>query len=428
MKTFILFLLANLMLITTPKVQAQSIVTVGVVLNELEGTAENILNDAQYVMDTAITNAAVNVLNAIDQFEKAYEDILDKTSDELTEQQQRAFDGLERNIELVFLRIKERQDHLDDSVNSLALHLASVLPGAKIPIITKFSSPIVVEGDENQVTIRFDGILLNNKDNVLVIGDKNFGPSEHSDKTLQYVIPSESFNLGEKEKNESALLSVTLITKYKQFFFFEQIKEYKYLIRIIPNEIATAYVTHLCSETRRDTRQRREQWTVSSRSRVRTFPPEIERGDVTRAFIAHPSPDYDIDINSVNVGHSGNDSCSEHHSRVQLDNRTASAVSISCKSVTHREPGVNCHRTCWVSFTEYQDVETKKEEVLSPVKVSFDKPVLYPLPDESHGLSSIVVELFNGQELVFDKPGRQGFIEVTQNEVSKSVTIRAIRP
>ena len=86
-----LCLLIALFSLASADISAQDPVSVGFALNEFENKAQNVLNDANFAFNDVVNNAAVNVLNSIQQFKDAYGDILNQTSDALTQQQQQAY-------------------------------------------------------------------------------------------------------------------------------------------------------------------------------------------------------------------------------------------------------------------------------------------------------------------------------------------------
>ncbi len=399
-------------------------VAIAVLLDELETKARSIIADAKYVFDSSVNNAAANVLNSIQQFKDAYSDVLQKTSKELVGQQEMAWDGLEKSINLIFYRIEKEHDKIDDSIDNLALHLGHTLLGDKIPRITRFSSPIVVRNIGNQYELAFEGVFLNNMENYLEINKTHYKPQELTDKSLKFLIPTQEFN-NKNQGNAEQIMYQGLILKcfYKKGFLFiknTMNKEYKYLVKSLPDKVGTFVVHYRTKDVKKVENQRAEKLEARCKS---SYSGSRGKSDVSKIFV--PQNGYMIDINSINIVDNKSGDCSGDKCTFDRKNVASSALQVDIHAETQKNPKVNCTYTVYVNFKEYKQIDELLEKNTQEQELLFSTPQTVALPNNTENFLYLSLKLFTGTEIVFDKGGIQEFAQMNYNAVTRLVTLRA---
>jgi len=425
-KSILTFTILFFGLINSANTQITAI-TISSALDQMENSAEEILNDVDYVLNHTINNAAINILNSIHQFRDAYSDILNKTVDELTQQQTMAFNGLARNVNEVFRNINNSIDKVDNSIDNLALHMGHILIGDKIPRITKFSSPIIVRKGQSDILIEFKGVFLNNDKNQLAVNGKHIEPSEKTDKSLKFFIESQDLVDINNSTPKVIFSNLELKCYHKKWYWLSSAeKSYKYLIKTIPKKLATIKYFYDVEENVIKRKNRTEKFQVDVKSgSFRGFPPMPNfPKDKSQSFKVTARNGWQIDINTIKANCSGNSSCNSNCSN-QIENKTSSGFTVNMYARTDSKPKVWCHYKCSVTFDETKTTKemVKKDgvkEIYSETAESFD------LPENTKNFRKIEAELFTGKKLIFDKAGTQDVIKIGYNEVTKLLSVKPL--
>lgn len=393
--------------------------SIGLALNELENTAKNILNDANYAFNDVVNNAAVNVLNSIQQFKDAYSDILGKTSNELTIQQQTAFYGLEKNVNNIFYNIREMNDRIDNSVDNLALHLGHTVVGDKIPRITYFSSPSIIRQKDNTILVEFKGVFLNDENNTLLVNGKTIKPDQHTDKELKYLIPTSYFKAYNNKEPKLLFENIEIVCNYKTGWIWkdDKKKNYKYLIKTLPYKLGDIQYEYTVLDEKKETKPRTEKWSFSCKSDYKG-----KKGKASKSVIVNAEDGWLIDINSVKATWNGNSSCNSS-ARINVENKSSKAFKVSMNCVTDSKPLVRCNYNGIVTFTQFRTVETDVIKSSDKIPMNSKSQLVYTLPSNTKHWNTVRVKLFNGEELVFTKSAKKGFVKVDFNKVSKVLSI-----
>jgi|GEM_PF-6676418 len=409
----------------TGSLNAQTtVVTTGVLLNELERIAQNILNDSRYTFNDVVNRAALNVLNAIQQFKDMYSDILDKTTNALTEQQLLAFNGLQNNVKEIFSNIEQLNDRIDNSVDNLALHLGHTLIGDKVPRITFFSSPIVIRGVGSDILISFKGVFLNNQKNYLLVNNKKFVPQEYTDLTLKFLLPvSEVFY--------NIAPSISIVNETIKLFCYYQdgviskeskSKEYQYLIRSFPNKLGTIAYEYDIKNMVRMSRDRSESWRIDVKSGCCG-----SRGKGRRSEMVTPENGWQIDTNTIRVWWNGNSSCrnGSGYSDIANNSITSSGFIVEMWAATERHPYVWCHYVGNTTFQQFRHEPSIEGKKLDNINLNSKDELLFQLPSNTESWKHLTVSLFDGRTLIFTRPETKEFIKVDYNPSTKILTLQS---
>jgi hypothetical protein len=412
--------LAALLLVASPA-QAQTAITVGLLLDQAEEAANEVLTRADAVINGAITNAAVNTINTVAIARIEYEAILDHTLDRVDEtirSQMLTLQGDVRDLERALIR---EHDRIDDTITKLSIHLRDIVPlSSKVPRVLEFNSPVVVRSSGESIPITFSGVLLNHPRNKLQINGQEFPPLEHNETRLTFDVPTAAI-YSDARPDESTLERAVVTTRYGWFGWRK--KTYAFLIRTVPAEIATLDVIYEVQTDTSETRERASQW-WGTRLRSGCPLPEQNQRTLHHSFNADVTAGYTIvaaraeqDLMSGGC----NSSCS-----TQVENWGPGAASIRCDVRTDRKSCVNCNYRCRVVVTEKRPV-TKARDDTTRVMLSHGEPVALDLPKNTSRVKRIEALLFNGERLIMDEAEREvPFIRADYDPLRQQVLIRPL--
>ena len=142
------------------------------ILDNIETTANNILNDAQFAGDELVNNATQNLLYGIKEFRQTFKEVLGETDSVLTKQQELLFNNLKATSDDLFHNIEYQQGLLNNNINAIGNILSNTIISNNRPIVTSFKVPVISEyqlTDGNDLEVTFYGIKLNKRKNYLQI-------------------------------------------------------------------------------------------------------------------------------------------------------------------------------------------------------------------------------------------------------------------
>ncbi len=396
--------------------------TMSFVLNEIEDKAKSIIAEFENSSNNFINNGVFTLLHTVDQLKEDYADVLHKTSNELTRHEKQIFEGIETQSNNLFKSIKEEHDRIDDSLDNLAIYLSDTIFVGDEPRISRFLSNTFVHGnntiDKFKVVIK--GKNLNHEDNHIIMSQKKITPIVKADNQLVFefdrrLIDSLTFD------NKLVHLPIKLYVHEDTFLWFTKDKEYKYIINVIPNDIATIAVKYIQDRTRKINQHR-----VTKHGSSGSF----KSGRTSRRHrhvVSNYYPDngYLVDTNQpIHVNYNGSDHCSGGSSRCGASS-TKNAVKADCNLATERGRGgrVTCSYRIDSNFSQYKlehytSTETKQATLKSNRDLLFE-------PTEGYEFNSVILEYFDGTQKVHTTDYSNNLYSIKKDIQNHNVIIKS---
>lgn len=395
------------------------------VLDEIEEEAQNLIDDSQNAANNVVNNAAYNIVNSVAQVRQEYEDALEKTSEELTRQQRMAFEGLYSRIDQIFDSIKNEHTKIDDTLDNLANYLSDTIFVSDEPRISRFLSNMAVSGSvvKSDLLIQFRGKNLNHEKNRLSIdsGSEKLGmqPSERSDNSLSFTV-SRSFIDNHSSDTHLSLIPVKISIYEDYLIFFTKEKTYKYNVRVVPNQLASARL--FVRQTRTIEAERAGKNVAGPTGCFRSGRTSRRSRDVS--MNAFPDPGWEIDTRTVLPNSGITDHCSSEYTRCGTS-PSPTAVNLNCTIVSQR--GVGARVTCCyglrVNFSQYREEDETEVSNLAPQKFKYDSPATWTIPD-GKTFDRIELLLFDGRELVYEKEESNQLLSLSVDPDSNTVILQ----
>ncbi len=398
-------------------------ITMGVLLNELEQKANNIISNGQNAADNVVNNAAYNAINTIAQVRSEYENALKKTSDELTKQQRMVFEGLESRIDLLFTNIESEHDRIDDTLDNLAIYLSDTVFLSDEPRISRFLSSISIHGSSSDtpLLIKFKGKNLNHKKNRLIAKfneDVEIEPSEISDNQIAFTLTREQIE--EISSNSKLTLIPIEIQIYEDsFIFFSKKKTYKYHVRVVPNQIANAVIHY------------KEKVTVVTNRRNKTVggpTGSFKSGRTSRrsqnvSMNAYPDDGYKINTGTVSLDWGGSDHCSGGSTSCTTS-PSSNVAKASCSIASERGRGgkVTCSYGLRMTFQQYKEEEQINSFNTEELNVSYDSPISWNIPSGKY-FDRLELSLFDGRKIILESESSTNLVKFSLDQASGTVVV-----
>lgn len=393
--------------------------TVKMLLDGLEQQANAILNNAKYSANGIVNNGAYNVINTVHQVRYDYEEVLNKTSKELTEQQRQFFEGLDGKITLFFDSVEAEHNKVDNTLDNLAIYLSDTMLMSKEPRISRFLSSTGICNQEKSkpITIKFRGKNLHHKKNALVVKNERISPLDMGDNTISFILPS-SLIAANCATDDVTLIPME-IELHKRSIFGSAMKNYKYAVRLIPNDLAFAIVT-----------TKAEQLSVSNEQIITRGGPT---GSVSAhtlggrrcnhpSFNAYPDDGYVIDTSSVRAFFNHrSDHCSGQHSRCSA-NPSSRVAYVDCTICSESGPSATCSWGAGVQFKQQKMEPITIFQSSERFPVLYNKPVVWSIPNNMK-FSHVQLTYFDGTEVIYEKESMDSLIKVSFDPASKTVVI-----
>jgi hypothetical protein len=393
------------------------------VLDELESTVNDMLNEAGNVGVRIINNAGVNILMSIESLRNMIKEGVKDLDDSLTKQQQKAFDEINSLVDKVFDNIKSSQNQLDQSLNSLGIALGNIPFSKRTPRILQTNSPLIVKNWTSSLNVCFKGMYLNNVHNYLLVNGKEIKPTKRIDNLLEFEIPMQIINSLIKQNNKYYKLNAKLVVYKKKDSKKDKHKfEYPFYIKTFPRQIVTDLDVHYfrdISTTISHQRVHRRQCTTnrahtSGRRRSSNCPHRIDRS----------GPNFTIDVNSVS--HTSIER--RHGGDFRWDQITPVALTFVVHAQSDNRPrGGGGKHVVDIKFTEIERVSRPNTPAQKlNKKISLGSPLSFNLDTDTKDLGRIVVTFFDGtKEVLTGHRGKSknGLIRYNYNARTKQLVI-----
>ncbi|WP_146447163.1 hypothetical protein [Vibrio cyclitrophicus] len=398
-------------------------VAMGVVLNDLENTATNIINNGQNAANNVVNNGAFNAISTVEQMKVVYEGVLDKTAEQLTEQQRKAFEGVHNQLEQLFEDIESRQDQVDDTLDNLAVYLSDTVFLSDEPRISRFMSNVAVHGGKNNtdILVEFRGKNLNHKKNKLIVSldnDKEIEPTVTADSRLAFTLRHEEISQV-ASNTQLTLIPVEVHIYEDAFIFFSKKKSYKYVVRIVPNDIAQAVIRY--KEKEIVVADRKTKSVSGANGSLRSG--RTSRRCTNVSLNAYPDSGYKIDQATISYRWHGTDHCSGGNTSCSM-NPSGSVATAGCNICTER--GTGSRRTCGysveVNFTQYKEEEKVHSISSEPLQVSYESAVAWDIP-KGGKFDRLELTMFDGRVVILEQEDANEWIDFSLDQSSGTVVI-----
>lgn len=388
-------------------------VTLGIALNQMENSANRVLDRGEYTLNSANHNAAASVLHIIGDIRQKYQEMLNVSVDALDGRLKVLFDGLSSQSERIFSDIEKANDSLDESVNSLAIHVGHTWLGDKIPRVTKTGIPLVVEGKKKSYIVSFSGVFLDHSDNRLIVNGAEYPPVENQIKSLKYSIPSSAF---ESVAGDS-LISISLLLHKSKYYFFSDVFENKFAVRRVPSQVGRLRISYNVENPVVDRSSRSEVKECQTRGRA------TKRNHCGVSELYKPLSGFKIDPGTISISH--RTSAGECHScSASKDNVSEHAFTLKIGAGARRKKGKLCVCQAIVSWTDYRERVEVEPHQTEEIALVVDEDAGIQLPDGTKNLVSAELLLFNGKKIIFTKSGVSSGVSLDFDHITKFVRVR----
>ena len=388
-------------------------ITLGTFLAELEESVQSIVDYAQNAADNVVNNSVYNLLNTTSQLREQYDDILDTTIDQLTEQQQQLFEGLATRIDQVLTGIDDEHDRIDDTLDNLAIYLSDFVFVDDIPRISRFLTSTTVHGRlaDIPLMIRFKGKNLNNQDNRLFVSTVDGGlelePIELSDNQISFALSQEQVD-GLSSPDKISFIPIELSLFADAILLSDKERKYRYLVRVLPKELTRVvfHYSEIVPVVSERTERTVEGPTGSFQSRL--FSSNKRSVSMTQPVDAG----YKIDHSTVSVSWEGSNGCWVARSRCSArasDDVASANCTIVSENSTRGMSG--CSFSVTLRFTQYKVIDQLRYHKTEPMIVSYGAPVAWNIPAGKR-FDRLEAILFDGTTVIYDRSTQTSVIRV----------------
>ena len=360
------------------------------ILDNIETTANNILNDAQFAGDELVNNATQNLLYGIKEFRQTFKEVLGETDSVLTKQQELLFNNLKATSDDLFHNIEYQQGLLNNNINAIGNILSNTIISNNRPIVTSFKVPVISEyqlTDGNDLEVTFYGIKLNKRKNYLQINNHRIDFENATTKTDSEI----TFRINDTllpTNSDKVKISLHLHKWWKDY-------TQNFEIKILPLQIASVEINYI-SDFDCTTKHNR---TVDLPT-CRTSTPGLSypRENNCSELISPTNNKRKIDINNVSIKKIYD---RYGRGRCDLGRVTESGIQVAVHAKSERTSyGGSGKVICQVSFIEIDEKKCEKENRMN-LDVRYNNPLVSRINDVK-AIQSVKVKYYNGQVQLFN--------------------------
>lgn len=398
--------------------------TVGLILNQIEKKAKNIIKQIENSANNVVNNAALNIFHSITLIEDNYSAMLSKTVDELVGIEKRIFDDFKLTTDDIFYKIENNiLDELDPKIDQLGNFLLS-LPFAKnVPLIALIRTNTIFNGKDLIATISLKGQLLNHKNNELLINGKSIKFTTPSDNLIQVRINSAELFPNELPCEQFARLNFKAHYN-KGIFKKEYDKDYSFDVRGVQDLVGEIEVKFITETQKTDVKNREA--TVSGTLAAKP----LKRAKGNAKFDVFPSKGYHLDIHSFKVKKiNASEYCKSGTQSTWVDPKTASKSTIRIKTKANRKTSTNCYYSAVFQYKEKstKPIKTSKEHI-DKKPLYYSSPAIFELPKETKDFKYVKVSNCAGKEIKMIGTGvdENGFLKVEFDNTTKTLKVSVV--
>lgn len=408
-------LIALILCCTVANGNIASGVTTSVALDSVKEMLTSTIEEATDDMDYSIALAAIRALEAIDSWEKANSNLLDKAFENLDKSTQDIFSNINSTLIDVDGIAKNNISEVSQITTNLnQLSESTILSEKRSYILTQ--KPMIAPIDNsNFITIRLSGVNLDKADPIIVLEGKNaerriLGPTK-----VEFDIPKKYLK-SSSNKISLTKISVTHQTRESNFlFFFPQYAEVKRELTIgtLPNKIGN----YEMEVTRNISKRVVEQYTGDGG--------KFKGTNTTKSKLIKPKEGYfwlTVDRNKFSVVSTGSGK-SGRCKEIEWNNSNKHGITINARLDQRRE-GLSRsagYKHCGLKGPIYKDETKVVTEKMASGSLGWSSDELVSLPK---GTTSFVLTFtgFDGKEYIASNSMNSDYFKVEKS--SSQIIIR----
>ncbi len=417
---------AAIIIVTVPTVapqpvyaQAVSGLLVGEAITQLRSELDNVIQSAAQDMDLVVFNAATEARDAIDAFERANTNLLNRGFDRLSAEQRQLFLNIEKTVGIINEGASDRIAQSQELVNSANQMVAS-LPLNKKVYINQTSPKLFFPGGTSPLQLRLTGTHLSKA------RLKAFTSSGASLEMIESTSTSAIFLVPQSElarpDGTAVPLSITIKYLHSPYAWFgKDPSEVKVAPWVMPATMGTFRISATVGEKLIE-------------RRMEEFPTGKLSGSNRNVYKGVQPPAgwrFDLERFQSSASVRGDGGEAGRCQQVADEDRSENGVKIQGRVDRIRRvswSGVDWDDgwiRCIASLPIYREVETTKPVEVGTGQIGWYKAVRFEAPP---GLKTWKIDLntFDGRELVFSGPANDRFLSI--NADPSGLTITPKRP
>lgn len=424
MKKIIIIFIVSVCMLNGYKAHAQTELLSGMYVNEiienLKKAAAELLNEGDYIISKSEFDVRISLLTTLDAFDYILEKNIDKTFENLSEQQR----SLLININNTIVKAKKNGKILLNESELLidkANIFASTLPGGKRrPVISSVSPSYFCPTSQRDIPITIKGAFLSKGDPYITLGDIRYTTETGSkiDSKLEFLLPLDKFTDTTKIKLVSSKLTV-----YHRRFFHNKPVNYTIGVYLVPELLGT-YKLYTRVNTEQKVSVQRKQTFQESNA-------HCQGGrNVVWKFNSQGKP-WKIDVNSINDKSTSVTSKSRYNG---VSNITENGFRITgrvensgeCAKVLGQTIAKDARGSIKgiVTWKEYRIIEkTNDLGLLAEGNIYWGQDIIFDLPSNLHSFR-LEVNQINKEIKKITSSSQEQWFEVVQSPKGNDLTIK----
>ena len=408
-----------------PATALPSTITIGLLLHQFDRSAHSLLDSAQNTADNVVNNAVYSLINTIQQIREQYKDSLDYTLAQLSTHEHDLLVGIEQRIDQLFSHIQHEHDRIDETLDNFAIYLSDFVFVDNVPRVSRFLTSTAVHGRlaDTPLLIRFRGKNLNHPSNRLVVsvgdGDFELKPVEMSDNQISFSLAQQIAYF--TSPRTITLLPVELSLFEDVFLFSPKERKYRYLVRVLPSELARVVFHYTETVPVVVERIQRE---IGGPTGF-FYSPNLFSSRTKKVSMTHPPDEgYKIDTQTVSASWKGSSACWSRRSRCTAG-ATEVAAKAECTIVSEKGfAGLfeGCSYETSLRFIQYKVVDEVRSHQTESFTWIYGKPIAWQVPSGKH-FTRVEVRLFDGTTALHNTGDRTPLMRVGFDQRAQTVTV-----
>ncbi len=400
---------------------------VGSIIEQLEGSISNVVSQLDNHVSARAFQIRMELIFLQEAIAKSGEQLIGKTFEELSLQQQLFFENATKTIQSVESNI----DKVDTEVDNLATQVEQI--AAQIPFFgeqprLRESSPLYLlssKATQEDTVVSINGSFLKHGNAELYFGDAACELLGHNDSNIRFSCPGTVFSpTTDKVISMSAKLvlgdEISFFEKVGTWFGSDQpTTKYTLPFHVIPDNLGRFKLVSYYGSQRREERNRRGDFGRTNKHCRHTQSYEYNFGP--------ESPEWRIDTSSIRT----RTSCSRRGSHSILNSsgsgfqiRTTASNSGSCEEILGRVvayDGRGCEAGT-VSWTEYKIQPVTASSALGNGVLQWGQDVSFQLPNNFQSFLLSVV-LIDGKKIELNQAVGSDWFNVSRDAANNTIVI-----
>lgn len=371
MRKFLVAVILLLSLANSAFGQALPSIAVGVLLNDAEAAAENLIQKGFDRLDMTIVRAGYEARTTIFSARQDLESVIDKSADTINEVRQNTVSDV---LQLTRALKSDGADIVSDirAASNEVLSSVTLIVSDGVGSI-HIKAPFAEWGDEF-FDLRIEGVALSQLliENFTVDNnDTSYSIVEQDDQRVTIRVPFSSQSLA-TDISEKKIKFEIRKPRWFEWLRGKIIRKFSTIAVIVPRDIGSVTAVYSAEQTNitRTTRTAVRE-TRRVQSRVRGIPPRIRRGSWSGSYNFSVAADEKLVNGSVSITPRMNSGCHGSSTRAVLDaeNEREFKVNVSIKS--DRRAGATCRMNFTVSYSveSSSTIPVERKQNISPLKI-----------------------------------------------------------